>query len=151
MSNAGGQDFLKEILERNRYLVLATTNGTEPWIAPLEYMLDDDLNFYFFSTEDSRHVRDIRGNDRVAVTVFDENQPEYGPDLSTRLNGVQMEATVREVPPEEYGADITAAIEALEPPMPPYAVFQIRPHRFYLPRIEDGVNVRTEIEGPETT
>lgn len=145
MSNDSERDFLEEILKRNRYLVLSTTNGTEPWIAPLEYMLDNDLNFYFFSTEDSRHVRDIRDNDRVAVTVFDQEQPEYTPDLSTRLNGVQMEASVRKIPPEEYSEAIIGAIEALTPPMPPYAVFQIRPHRFYLPKIEDGVNVRTEV------
>lgn len=145
MSNDSERDFLEEILKRNRYLVLSTTNGTEPWIAPLEYMIDDDLNFYFFSTEDSRHVRDIRENDRVAVTVFDQQQPEYSPDLSTRLNGVQMEASVRQLPREEYSAAIFGAIEALAPPMPPYAVFQIQPHRFYLPKIEDGVNVRTEV------
>ena len=145
MSNAGERDFLKEILERNSYLVLATTNGTEPWIAPLQYMMDEDLNFYFFSTTDSRHVRDIRRNARVAVTVFDENQPEYDPNLSTRLNGVQLEGTVREIPPGEYTTEIVAAIEALQPPMPPYAVFQIRPQKFFLPAIEDGVNIRTEV------
>lgn len=146
MSNVREREFVEDLLKRNRYLVLSTTNGREPWIAPLEYMIDDDLNFYFFSSEDSRHVRDIRENDGVAVTVFDQDQPEYSPNLSTRLNGVQMEATVRKIPPEEYSEAIIAAIEALTPPMPPYAVFQIRPHRFYLPKIKDGVNVRTEVQ-----
>lgn len=145
MNDNSKQDFLRGLLERNRYLVLSTTDGARPWIAPLEYMIDDDLNLYFFSPVDTRHIRDIEKNNQVAVAVFDQAQPEYGSDLSTRLNGVQMEATVRKVPPEEYSEAISGAIEALSPPMPPYAVFQIRPHRFYVPEIEGGVNVRSEV------
>ena len=145
MSNGEEREFVEALLKRNRYLVLSTTNGTDPWIAPLEYMIDDELNFYFFSTDDSRHVRDIAKNNKVAVAVFDRDQPEYGPDLSASLNGVQMEATVQRITPEEYNAAIVAAIEALNPPMPPYAVFRIQPNRFYIPKIEDGVNIRTEV------
>lgn len=146
MTNGSERDFVEALLKRNRYLVLSTTSGKNPWIAPLEYMIDDDLNFYFFSTEDSRHARDIEENDRVAVAVFDRDQPDYSPDLSASLNGVQIEATARKVPPENYSEAIVGAIEALTPPMPPYAVFEIRPHRFYIPKIKEGVNVRTEVE-----
>jgi hypothetical protein len=38
-----------------------------------------------------------------------------------------------------------SAIEALAPPMPPYSVFKIEPHRFFIPRIEKGVNIRVEV------
>ena len=139
------QHFVESLLERNRYLVLATTDGTVPWIAPLEYMSDDDLNLYFFSPEDARHVRDLEKNERVAVAVYDRDQPEYASDLSAALNGIQMEAIAHRVRAEDYSEAILAAIEALSPPMPPYAVFRIEPRRFYVPRIEDGVNVRKEV------
>jgi len=145
MPAENGQEFVRALLERNRYLVLSTTNGADPWIAPLEYMLDGDLNFYFFSTEDSRHVRDIASNPSVAVAVFDGEQPAYGADLSTFLNGVQLQGTVRKVMPADYSDAIVAAIDALQPPMPPYSVFKIEPERFYVPKLENGVNVRTEV------
>lgn len=145
MKGSSERDFVEEILRRNRYLVLSTTDGKTPWVAPIEYMLDDDLNFYFFSTDDSRHIRDIEENEVVAVAVFDREQPEYQPGVSLSLNGVQMEAVATRIDPDDYSDAIAAAIEALEPPMPPYSVFKIEPQRFYLPRIEDGVNVRVEV------
>lgn len=145
MSTENERELVETILRRNRYLVLSTTNGVTPWVAPLEYMIDDDLNFYVFSTDESRHVQDLESNEGVAVAVFEHQQGEYTPDASLTLNGVQMEAVARRVRQEAYTADIIAAIEALSPPMPPYAVFRIEPQRFYLPKITDGVNVRTEV------
>ena len=146
MTDANQREFVKQLLMRNRCLALATTDGTTPWIAPLEYMIDDDLTFTVFSTSDSRHVRDLEKSDVVAVAVYDQEQPEYGSDLTASLNGVQIEAVMRKVPREEYSEAIVAAIDALKPPMPPYEVYKIVPRRFYIPRIEDGVNVRVEVE-----
>lgn len=148
MENLPARQLVESILRRNRYLVLATAGSDGPWLAPLEYMIDDDLNFYVFSTDDSRHVRDLDARPEVAVAVFEHEQEEYGPTASFTLNGVQLEAIARRVPPAEYNADITAAIDALNPPMPPYAVFRIEPRRFFLPEIRDGVNVRTEVSMP---
>ncbi len=145
MTSAGERELVETILRRNRTLVLSTANGTAPWITPLEYMIDGDLNLYFFSPDDSRHVRDLELNEKVAVAVFDREQGEYSSEASFTLNGVQMEAVARRVPQAEYTADIVAAIDALTPPMPPYSVFKIEPRRFFLPKIRDGVNIRTEV------
>lgn len=146
MGNVKNRDFIEALIKRNRYLVLSSTDGNTPWVAPLEYMTDDDFNFYFFSTEDSRHARDIEMNEKVAIAIFDSDQPEYRADLSASLNGVQIEAIARKVPENEYSESIVAAIEALKPPMPPYAVYEIRPQSFFLPEISKGVNVRTEVK-----
>jgi uncharacterized protein YhbP (UPF0306 family) len=146
MANDAERKLIEDVLRRNRYLVLATTDGDTPWVAPLEYMVDDALNLYFLSTDDSRHVRDVVHQEVVAVAVFDRDQPEYGPQLTTALNGVQLEGVASRVAPPDYSDAILAAIEALSPPMPPYSVFKIEPRRFFLPRIENGVNVRSEVE-----
>lgn len=139
-------DLVEEIVKKNRYLTLSTTDGRAPWIAPLEYMFDDELNFYFLSLESSRHAQHLRKNEKVAVAIFDPVQEEYSPDLSITLRGVQIEATARILPRDKYPAVVASAIEALCPPMPPYAVFKIEPVRFYLPTIEKGVNDRIEVE-----
>ncbi len=140
------RELIEEILKRNRYLALSTTDGTQPWVAPVEYMLDDNLDFYFFSTQDSLHARHLDALSRVAVAVFDSEQPEYTPEGSVTLNGVQIEGTARQLSESEYNDDIVAAIEAIDPPMPPYAVYKIETERFHIPKIESGVNVREEVD-----
>lgn len=137
--------WIKALLERNRYLVLSTTDGKRPWIAPLEYILDKDLNFYFLSPENVRHVKDLEKSDRVAVAVFDSRQPEYTGQTSTTISGIQIEATAARIAEADYPDEVVSAIAAFNPPMPPYAVFKISPSRFYVPVIEDGVNLRVEV------
>ena len=146
MEEGPDRSFVEDVLSRNRYLVLSTTDGSSPWIAPLEYMMGENLTLFFLSTNDSRHVRDIEKNEVVSVAIFDQDQPEYSPSLTARLNGVQIDAVASRVPPEEYSDAIEGAIDALKPPMPPYAVFRIEPRRFYIPEIEDGINVRVEVQ-----
>lgn len=146
MADEVGRAWVRDLLERNRYLVLSTTDGTQPWAAPLEYMVDPELNLYFFSPEDVRHVKHLGVNDTVAVAVFDSQQPEYSGGTSMTLNGIQIEATASRLAEDDYSEAIVGAIESLELPMPPYAVFKIQPQRFYVPKIEDGVNVRAEVD-----
>ena len=146
MGSEVDRGWVQELIGRNRYLVLATTDGESPWVAPVEYLADEDLNLYFFSPNDVRHVRHIEANDTVAVAVFDQEQPEYSADVSVTINGLQMECTASRLSEDEYTDDIRAGIDALDPPMPPYEVFKITPRRFYVPKIEDGVNVRHEID-----
>jgi uncharacterized protein YhbP (UPF0306 family) len=146
MSDKVDRSWIKDLIQRNRYLVLSTTDGTEPWVATLAYVIDDDLNFYFFSPEGVRHVRHLEANDAVAVVVFDRDQPEYTPEMSANLNGIQVECTARRLTEDEYTDVVVAAIDELKLPMPPYAVFKIEPHRFYVPTIENGVDVRYEVD-----
>jgi len=137
---------VEAVIEENRYLALSTTDGTEPWIATIEYIYDGAGTFYFFSTTESRHVQHIEANGTVAVAIWSADQPEYAPDVSTNLNGVQIRGEAARLPEDEYPNAVTAAIEALDPPMPPYAAFEIESRRVYAPIIDDGVNKRVEVE-----
>ena len=139
-------DLAEDVIERNRYLALSTTDGTEPWVATIEYIRDDSGTFYFFSTTDSRHAKHIEQNGTVAVAIWGPDQPEYTPDTSTSLNGVQIRGEARRLSEDEHPEAVVAAIEALEPPMPPYAAFEIEPHSVYVPLIDDGVNKRVEVD-----
>ena len=146
MSSNNDQEMVREIISTNRYLTLATTDGADPWVAPLEYLHDGELNFYFLSTGDCRHSRQIEQNSTVALAIFETTQPEYSPDLSVTIRGVQIRGSARHLPPEEYPESVVQAIDALNPPMPPYSVFQVVPSAFYLPKIIDGVNERVEVQ-----
>jgi uncharacterized protein YhbP (UPF0306 family) len=142
----GSSAWVRALIERNTVVVLATTDGDQPWIAPLEYMTDEDLNLYFFSSTEARHVRHLEANSAVAATVFDHKQPIVTATTNADLNGVQMECTATRVLPELHTAAVSAAIEAFDLSIPPYAVFKVVPHRVYVPRIENGVNVRYEVD-----
>lgn len=135
-----------DVIENCRYMTLATTDGETPWIAPIEHIRDPSGVFYFLSTEDSRHARHIEGNNRVAVALYSGEQPAYASDANARLRGVQIEATARKIAEDEYPDFIHDAINALQAPMPPYAVFRVDPERYYLPKLENGVNVRQEVD-----
>jgi len=145
MTDTIDRAWVESLLRRNRYLVLSTTDGARPWVAPVEYVLDAELNFYFFSTIEARHVKDLAYCDSVAVVVFDSRQPTYTPTTTVTLKGVQIEAAARKLARAEYPDLIVSAIAALKLPMPPYEVFKIEPRRFFVPRIENGVNVRVEV------
>lgn len=146
MSDKADRSWVRELIQRNRYLVLSTTDGTEPWVAPLQYVVDEDLNFYFFSPEGVRHVRHLEANDAVAVVVFDRDQPEYTQEPFVNLSGIQMECTASRLAEDEYADVVVETIDALKLPMPPYAVFKIEPHRFYVPSLQNGVDVRYEVD-----
>lgn len=138
--------WVRDFIDRTRYLVLATSDEEGPWVAPVEPMSDEDLNFYFFSTPDARHSRCIEAGGDVAAVMFAPEQPDYAPDLNANLNAVQMDCSARRLDPSEYNEAVRGAIDALQPPMPPYEVYKVTPDRFYVPAIEDGVNTRYEVE-----
>jgi uncharacterized protein YhbP (UPF0306 family) len=139
------QEFARELIRRNRYLTLATTDGGKPWIAPLEYVADDALNLYFCSPTDTVHARQLEQNGDVAVAIFDGVQPEYEPSPAIRIAGLQITANARRLKPP-FPEVIEEKIQMWQVPMPPYAVYQIVPRQWFIPVITDGVNDRLEIQ-----
>ncbi len=64
-------ELVRSIIREGRYLSLATTDGSDPWVAPVEYVADAALNLYFVSLHASRHAQHIDANPTVAVAIFD--------------------------------------------------------------------------------
>jgi len=72
-------------------LTLATHGPCGPWAASLFYARDEQLNLYFISSEDSRHARELRADQRVAVTVNTDHSQWAG------IRGLQIAATAEPV------------------------------------------------------
>jgi hypothetical protein len=123
---------------------LSTTDGIKPWIAPLEYISDNDLNLYFFSPENAAHSQHLKENMHVAVAIFDAVQPEYEPAPVMRLAGLQIMATAQKQQ-EPYPPLVENKIEAWKLPMPPYAAYKVIPERWFVPVVKDGINERLEV------
>ena len=146
LSDRTSAAWVRALIKRNHVIVLATTDGHQPWVAPLEYMADEHLNFFFFSSTDSLHARHLETTSTVAAVVFDRVQPAVTATTTAGLNGVQMECTASRVSQEGYTDAVAVAIDALDIPIPPYAVFKVVPHRFYVPAVENGLIIRHEVD-----
>lgn len=87
-------DEARAIIRNNRYFSLATSNGGQPWVAPIAYSVDEAYNFYYYSAMNSIHSQHIRANPLVAVAIFDSTAP------SDTADGLQIAGHVTEVSAE---------------------------------------------------
>ena len=68
---------IKEILEKIHYINIATVcEDGLPWNTPVSATHDNQLNFYWGSSPDNIHSKNIRRNGRVFVTIYDSTVPE---------------------------------------------------------------------------
>lgn len=83
------KDIIKKHLEKTRVMQLATSLDDKPWACNIHYYTDEDLNFYWISTPNRRHSKEIEKNPNVAITV---NIHEDTPD-EQHVIGVSAEGT----------------------------------------------------------
>lgn len=66
----------RSIIEANIYLTLATAdqNG-RPWVSPVWFASADLREFFWVSSPDARHSRNLADRPEVAAVIFDSGQP----------------------------------------------------------------------------
>jgi uncharacterized protein YhbP (UPF0306 family) len=65
----------RRIMQSNNYMVIATVNNNgNPWAATVLYVYDKDYSFYFLSSVDSRHAKNITEDPNVSFVIFDSDQ-----------------------------------------------------------------------------
>lgn len=139
MADTVSREFVIDVIEQNRYLSMATTAGDDPWVAPVEYVVDDDLNFYFVSKTTSRHVGHIEQNPVVGVAIFDSTQP------SMTGRGIQFKGQAKLYSEERNPFVIFDDRPDLPAKLPEsnadYSAFSIQPTKFYVPVDDERVEV----------
>jgi len=79
------QEKIGSLLRQGSTLALATVDEQGlACVAPLFYLVDEDLNLYWLSSEKSEHSRNLLREPRVAGTVYAET------DQWKQIRGVQM-------------------------------------------------------------
>jgi hypothetical protein len=64
----------REIIEANRYLVLATADATgRPWSTPVYFAHIDFAEFFWVSSPEVTHSRNISRRPEVGIVVFDSH------------------------------------------------------------------------------
>lgn len=144
MSEKATPEFVMEVIEENRYLNLATTDGEEPWVAPVEFVVDDQLNFYFASKTSSRHINHIEQNPVVGFAIYDSQQP------SMTGRGIQIKGTVEKYSDErnpfvifDGRSDLPEKLTDIDPD---YSAYRIQPQSVYVPVNDERIEVDMGLE-----
>ncbi|HZA90031.1 MAG TPA: pyridoxamine 5'-phosphate oxidase family protein [Solirubrobacterales bacterium] len=115
--------FARAILDSNLYMTLGTVDEDgRPWISPVYYATDDHTDFYWTSSSEATHSRNIATRPQVSIVVFDSQVPAYTGQavymsaVAEELAGTDLDRGLAVYPgPAERGASAVTA-EQLRPP-----------------------------------
>jgi uncharacterized protein YhbP (UPF0306 family) len=98
------QNLIREYLAQTNTMQLATSVDDHPWACTIHYYTDEELNFYWISTEAREHSQYIQQNPNVAAAVLvHENTPDEPYVVGISVAGT-AELLGQEVP-ERIGQD----------------------------------------------
>ena len=67
-------DMAREIIQSNRYMVLATADEDGvPWATPVWFAQSDYRRFIWVSSPDRRHSRNVSARPEVSIVIFDSH------------------------------------------------------------------------------
>ncbi|NYJ02672.1 hypothetical protein HNR19_003370 [Nocardioides thalensis] len=107
-----------DLLAANAYLVLGTVGADgAPWTTPVYFAADGLLDYYWVSSRESQHSRNLAVQRQVSLAVFDSTVPAYhgrclyAADEATELAGDDLEHGLRVYPgpPGRGGTALTHA------------------------------------------
>lgn len=130
----------REVINGNVYLALGTADpsGT-PWVSPVYYSHDGFTDFYWVSSPDTLHSRNLTRRPAVALTIFDSRVP------IGQAEAVYMTARAAAVPEDEL-AEASAVYNGRLPEAKRFDLAELRasePFRLYRARVtEHSVLIR---------
>ena len=93
---------VREIINANMYMVLGTADESGgPWVSPVYYASAGFTEFYWVSSPEVRHSRNIAVRSRISIVIFN-SQAVIGTG-----QGVYMSATAEQL----IGSDLDRGIE----------------------------------------
>ena len=96
----------KDIIDSNPYMTLGTADGSgRPWVSPVYYAHEGYGRFYWVSSPEATHSRNIAARPEVAIVIFDSRAPVG------RGQGVYVSASAEEL----SGDDLDAGIAVFSP------------------------------------
>lgn len=91
----------RSIIDSNMYMVLGTADGAgRPWVSPVYYATAGHREFFWVSSPEARHSRDVATRPEVRIVIFDSRAA-----IGTG-QGVYMAATAEELTGDELDRGI---------------------------------------------
>lgn len=117
----------KTILDSNMYMVLGTADDVgQPWVTPVYFACAEYREFYWISSPEVRHSRNISVRPQISIVVFDSQvsvgtgQAVYMSAVAEQLTGADFDQGLdvyngRFSNPAEHGVRIIESKDILEP------------------------------------
>lgn len=77
---------VKEAFNRTKIMALSTIGPDGSWTCPVHYHYNDELELFFMSMPDTKHVENIYADPRVSVAIFTPPGPT-GEKLGLQIKG----------------------------------------------------------------
>lgn len=90
--------YLNEVLSATDYCSIATVDEKGVWSNPVYFAWDDKYNLYFISRMHSRHMQNLKKNNRIAVSIYKTEQ-------KGDVFGIQLEGTAKILTQEKERMD----------------------------------------------
>ena len=114
-------DIARGVISSNNYLALGTADAAgTPWVSPVYYTPDGYADFYWVSSPETRHSRNIAVRPDVSIAIYDSQAPIGAAEA------VYMTATAAAVPPEKLDR-LAGVFNARLPEQKRIAVEELRP------------------------
>src|SRR5215213_2167467 len=88
----------KMIIDSNMYMVLGTADESgQPWVTPVYFSCADYREFYWMSSPEVRHSRNIAARPQISIVIFDSQVPVgkgqavYTAAIAEELTGVDVD------------------------------------------------------------
>ena len=123
------RELIKGHLNNVRIMQLATSIADQPWICTLHFYADSNLDFYWISTPERRHSKEIDQNQKCSITVVvheDTKKEKY-------IIGITAEGIAKKIGSEEARKIGSEYIDKLgrDPKLLQDILERKNPHVFY--------------------
>lgn len=93
----------RSIIDSNVYMVLGTADGDgRPWVSPVYYSAAGYTEFYWVSSPDATHSRNLATRPELSIVIFDSQAP-IGTGQGVYMSAVAAELTGNDL---ERGIDV---------------------------------------------
>jgi hypothetical protein len=83
----------REIIDSNMYMTLGTADATgRPWASPVYFAVDGYADFYWVSSPEATHSRNITARPEIGIVIFDSRAP-IGTGQGVYVSAVAEEVT----------------------------------------------------------
>ena len=97
----------RSIIDSNWYMALGTADESgRPWVSPVYYAAEGYSDFYWVSSPEARHSRNLAGRPELSIVIFD-SRVAIGAGQGVYMSAVAEELTGDEL---ERGIDIFSRV-----------------------------------------
>ncbi len=127
---------IRDLLTTAQLMYLGTSHGGKPWVTPVYFAADVDMNIYWLSRKSRRHSIELSNNSHVAGSIV--IPVNYG----EKVRGLQFEGNARELSGQDADSGrniysskfwivedrVASAVEGGDPQI----CYQLKPERYSL-------------------